>query len=439
MRILLRICLLWMIFVVVGAARLSFGAEPRLDVNDISYLWPTPATQDDVARLMSASDKTAAGTSTVWPTDVFNAVLEKAGTIAVTNSAGRQNSIDFRPFDADFKKPETWKVAGIRVDPSAPGCDPKVTSIFGSVPQIRLIMQPVTVDAAGKVRVHDFTAHLVYSFVSGTAEPGVPNGPPRIVPDKVKFREIVNDLKDLKAAAEAASTPTVGPLSIHPGLKANIPGFSDQVKSVIQKHLSRSNMSGVAFMGIQAAEPWIFFSMTSRSDGIALFADPAFGGKTAQMLNFSGGTSVMPQPTTKNIDPTKGVSTALLFDGDVAGRLTQPVFAGVDRPVHNDIPDIIANPRISHFFNTDCVSCHSESSRRKVLNIAAPDATFKFQAPPGVSGVDPALLPQSQWNVRNFGWFPRGGTVMATISQRTANEAAETVDFVNHEYLGQGE
>ena len=58
--------------------------------------------------------------------------------------------------------------------------------------------------------------------------------------------------------------------------------------------------------------------------------------------------------------------------------------------------------------------------------------------PAGISGVEPSALPQTKWNVRNFGWFPRQGTVAATATMRTANEAAETADFVNREYLGHG-
>ena len=45
----------------------------------------------------------------------------------------------------------------------APGGHASIVGKFGSTPQLRLIVQPVTVDG-GQVKVHDFTAHLVYSY-----------------------------------------------------------------------------------------------------------------------------------------------------------------------------------------------------------------------------------------------------------------------------------
>jgi hypothetical protein len=145
----------------------------------------------------------------------------------------------------------------------------------------------------------------------------------------------------------------------------------------------------------------------------------------------------MPKPMTENIDVSKGASTAPLFPADAASKLDTPLFDGVPRPTHRDIPDIIANPQRATFFNTDCVSCHTESSRRKELNIQVADNEIRFVRPAGTSGVDESLLPQDEWNVRNFGWFPLGGTV-STVTLRTANEAAESADYINREYLGNG-
>src|SRR5262249_22963699 len=150
----------------------------------------------------------------------------------------------------------TWKVVAVRVDPSAPGCDPKVIALFGSAPQIRLIVQPVTVSGAGAVKVHDLSAHVVYSFVKGLDDPAVPGGPNRFVPDKDKFAAIVAGLKALKGAA---GVPTAGPLGVHPGLQARTPGFAEKLRAFLREHLSEQRLSAVAFMGLEAPEPWIFF------------------------------------------------------------------------------------------------------------------------------------------------------------------------------------
>jgi hypothetical protein len=68
------------------------------------------------------------------------------------------------------------------------------------------------------------------------------------------------------------------------------------------------------------------------------------------------------------------------------------------------------------------------------LQVKPVDAQFQFVRPAGVSGVDASVLPADPWNVRNFGWFPRRNTV-PTITMRTANEAAESADFINRNYL----
>src|SRR6185295_4375672 len=101
-------------------------------------------------------------------------------------------------FKNDFLKRSTWKIVGFRVDPSAPGTAPQLIAVFGSLPQIRLIAQPVTVDPKGNPRVHDYTAHLVFNYAAEIRPPAIPGGPPVFVPDKAKFAEIVADIRDIK-------------------------------------------------------------------------------------------------------------------------------------------------------------------------------------------------------------------------------------------------
>jgi hypothetical protein len=196
----------------------------------------------------------------------------------------------------------------------------------------------------------------------------------------------------------------------------------------------RAGQLPAAFMGIQPPEPWIFFAMAKKTDG-TLFVPPhpVLGATAAQMLTFRGGTPVMPKPNPTNIDTNRGVSTSVLFPSVTPEKLNSIVFLDLPRPQHKDIPDIIANPQRTNFFNADCISCHSESSRRKVLQIKVNDNQFQYGLPDGISGVDESVLPRSQWNVRNFGWFPDGPS--PTASTRTANESAESADYINRNYL----
>ena len=97
-----------------------------------------------------------------------------------------------------------------------------------------------------------------------------------------------------------------------------------------------------------------------------------------------------------------GSSTSEIFAGSPASDKTQAVL------------DRIADPTRSHFFNTDCVSCHTETRRAmELLNLTT--------AP----GIDKNVLPNGPWNVRNFGWSPEiEGTPRGTVTRRTAAETA---------------
>jgi hypothetical protein len=47
-----------------------------------------------------------------------------------------------------------------------------------------------------------------------------------------------------------------------------------------------------------------------------------------------------------------------------------------------------------------------------------------------VTGVDPAVLPKDDWNVRNFGWFPSSSGTQETATRRTTAETAAVLQFI---------
>jgi hypothetical protein len=416
----------------IGAHVPASGHSPqpsvRFDVNDVSYLWPVPSNSSDVAQLLSGDTPVSGGGPSILPGAVLKKLLDTARDVRVDRGLG-QSQIQFGQFDKVFNDPRTWKVVGFRVDPTAPGGHAGLRKVLGSTPQLRVILQPVTQEG-NSVQVHDVTAHLAFSFFKGT-----PTSMPR-VPDKDLFGAIVNDLKALKADAEAGGVKTEGPLKVHPALKQPVSGFNDRVKAFLTRHMTEDKLTELAFMGLDSPEPWIFFIMRRNGLTFDLIKPGALGGTVdAQMLIFRGGSPVLPAPRTTNVTAKTGVSTAQLFDSPAS--LDAPAISGSGQPRLRDIPDVIANPEKSNVLNTDCVSCHSESTLRARLKIA-PDGPLGYRRPTGISGVDPGHLPTTKWNVRNFGWFPdifQGGKTVATISMRTANESAEAADFVNREYL----
>ncbi|MBN8625203.1 MAG: hypothetical protein J0M17_06930 [Planctomycetes bacterium] len=290
-----------------------------------------------------------------------------------------------------------------------------------------MVLQPVTV-RGGQVRVHDVAAHLVFSFEVGAARPAVP--------DRVAFQAIVDDLRKLKADLQAAGVATSGtPLGVHPGFHAAGFDLTARLRQLLVRHTRTQHVNTMAFMGIRSPEPWFFFAVAKVGDRFVAISPKSIAPLKSQMLGV-GGVPVVPAPKNTQFGD-RGVATAQLF-GNVAARLDAaaiPSGSGSSADVKlREIADVIANPQRSHVLNTDCVSCHTESTRRRALNLGAARDELRYAPPAGLSGVDERRLPQSDWNVRNFGWFPRGATIAETVTLRTANEAAESAEFINREY-----
>lgn len=420
----------------IGSNRLA--AQPtKFDVNDVSILFPAPKGPEDVKSLISSDDLLEDGISPIWPKSLFNQVIELAPTVGLAGASGREFKIEFANPGA-FRDPHIWKIVGIRFDPTAPGASKAALRDHGCSPEIRVILQPVTIEGE-VVKVHDYTAHLVFDFVSGHDLAGVPPMKPRAIPDKESYAKVVESLKTLKAECARAGISTTGKLSVHPGFGKPELAFAAKIKALLATHLTKDRLSAVSFMGVREPEPWIFFALfkPAKHQGDEPFA------RSSQTRMFTFPDDVSPVPVNTQFPEGRGVSTATLFPKKAKAKLEEPVFPGASDPLlskmrNRDIPDVIANPQLSHFFVTDCMSCHSESTRRSLLKITPSDEPYRFRLPEGISGVSEAVLPTEAWNVRNFGWFPsflNGGAVSETATVRTGNESAESADFINNFYL----
>jgi hypothetical protein len=150
------------------------------------------------------------------------------------------------------------------------------------------------------------------------------------------------------------------------------------------------------------------------------------------MLNPAGtNPRVVPEPHTNNLNPitckNAAVSATSLPVAQRSGVSTSTAFAipAPSAAQTKQILDAIADPAKSFFFNTDCVSCHTETRR-----------TMDLLKVTDVQGINRTALPNGQWDVRNFGWGDAGKAGMqATVTRRTANETASVVAFINSEVL----
>ena len=152
------------------------------------------------------------------------------------------------------------------------------------------------------------------------------------------------------------------------------------------------------------------------------------GQQFAQMLNPIGANPrVQPAPHTNNLGAITCQNAALRAPGPPVGARqgssTADLFASPAPPSSKtqNILDLIADPDRSHFFKTDCVSCHTDTRRgMEMLNIRS------------VAGIEPAVLPNGPWNVRNFGWSPPiEGPPQGTVTRRAATETAAGLKFIN--------
>jgi hypothetical protein len=278
----------------------------------------------------------------------------------------------------------------------------------------------------------------VFSFVSEMNDPAQAGCFARPSADDVAMKAIVADIAALRdklalgqLGTDKVSTSGV-PLGVHPGLadSTTAPKVREEMKAILQKHLFGRNLNAMAIVGPQ---PWIFLAMQAvppnvipmlMTGGFVSVPGPTLDGhQLGQMFNPAGTTPrVSPAPVTNNLNQATCLNAALPGSFPVTvrnGLSTSTLFNSTLPPPEQIVAilDLISDPAKSHFFNTDCVSCHTETRRAMSLS--------GVQADPRI---ETAVLPTDDWNVRNFGWSPFGG---ATVTRRTAAETAAVVAFIN--------
>jgi hypothetical protein len=414
-----------------------------LSADDVSLLFPAPTRTADVANLIAMQDLTAPDPQDPTKRDPVrsDAVFQQFITIANGSSsqvAGTQVGIGL---PAEAKSMSAWFIAGIRIDAGAPGLSNDMIGQFGQSPQIRLIIQPVTRNGDGTPKVDDIAGHLIFDFLTGADAPPQADCLPRPKPDLEKLNAIVADLAALRTklsngqlGADKVSTAGL-PLGVHPGLNnaTTASNFRQEIKTFLERYISAQRLDAMAIAGLPAGqpEPWIFLSMQNVAGTVLAVHGPTLDGlQFAQMLERTGpGFEVLPAPHTNNLNPitcgNAAVSATSMPIPKRLGDATAAVFASPVPPPDKtkEILDVIADPTKSHFFNTDCVSCHTETQR-----------TITVLRPVNITGIDPAALPKSSWNVRNFGWSP-AGALQATVTRRTAAETGAVVTFINSQVL----
>jgi hypothetical protein len=425
-----------------------------LSANDVSWLFPAPAQAADFANLIAVRDLSTpnAQDSTkrdpVWPDAVFQRFLALAESPLVQVAGAPSIGLP-----AEAHSIDAWFVAGIRFDAGAPGLSNDIRAQFGQLPEIRLIIQPVTHNPDGSPKVADIAGHLIFNFTQPKLDDPAQTGClQRPQPDLAKFSEIVADLAALRTnlgegQLGAHKITTAGtPLGVHPGLAdpTTVSNLRGEMKSLLEKYISGQRLQAMAIAGLPSAapEPWIFLSIqevppgvdpTLPNGGFDPVNGPTLDGKEfAQLLQAAGTTPrVVPEPHTNNLSAitckNAAIPTANVPITARSGVSTSQVFSTPSMAPNKtkEILDTIADPTKSHFFNTDCISCHTETR-----------LTMESLKVTSIPGINTAALPGGTWDVRNFGWGNAGKAGMQpTVTRRTANETAAVVAFINSQLL----
>jgi len=424
------------------------GAQP-LSANDVSWLFPAPTQAADFANLIAVRDITTPDPQDptkrdpVWSDAAFQQFLAIADGPAAQAAPGAAGQI---ALPKEAQTPDAWFVAGIRIDAGAPGFSSDIRAQYGQLPEIRLIIQPIIKNPDGSPKVLDIAGHLIFDFITPTPDaPAQTDCFPRFVADMNAFGSVVTDAAALRTklssgqlGAHAVSTAGA-PLGVHPGLAdpATANAVRNEMLALLERHIAAQRLGSMAVAGLPAAAPapWIFLSMLGDHAGhFGPAHGPTLDGNLqfAQMLTPAGtNPRVVPEPHTNNLNPitckNAAVSATSLPLAQRNGVATSTVFA--TPPPSTDqskqILDTIADPTKSFFFNTDCVSCHTETRR-----------TMELLSVTAIPGINTAALPGGTWDVRNFGWGNAGKTGMQpTVTRRTANETAAVVTFINSQLL----
>src|SRR5277367_4960309 len=422
-----------------------------LSANDVSWLFPVPTKAADLASLIAVRDITTPNPQDptkrdpVWSDAAFKQFLDIVDSQFSQVVAGTQAKITL-PQPA--QTPDAWFVAGIRIDAGAPGFSPDIRAEFGQLPEIRLIIQPIVKNPDGSPKVLDIAGHLIFDFVILPPPTSPTDCFPRFQPDTDKFNSVVADVVALRAklssgqlGGHAVSTAGV-PLGVHPGLAdpATANSVRNEMLALLERHLSTQGSGSLGSMAIAglpagAPAPWIFLSLLGDHAGhFGPAHGPTLDGNLqfAQMINAANvNPRVVPEPHTNNLNPitckNAAVSATSLPIAQRNGIATFTVFATPPPSADQtkQILDTIADPTKSFFFNTDCISCHTETR----LTMELPN--FK-----GIPGINPVVLHDDPWDVRNFGWGNTGKAGMQpTVTRRTANETAAVVTFINSQLL----
>jgi hypothetical protein len=374
------------------------GAGPiptaSLQLNDVSLLFPLPASENELAAgLLAASTQGERGQ--LLPESLYQGVGPIAGSTG-----------DGLPGSQPVARYEDLRIVALRLDPCFASLQPPADG-EGCQNQLRLIAQEV-----GEGGAEDSALHLFYS---------------------VSRQELVDLARDIGQLRERyAPGKRLGKLAPHPVMleQGLAGGMAEGVRQLVLAHAGLENLTRITRMSAIGGPFWDFSGFDVKDGAAVSFAIPTLNGATEQTFdrNFGGVESVQPEATPASGSPDDfirlmTVSTATgLSEAERTSSLTS--LLRVENPAHHS-PDTI-----------DCVTCHIATPTLKlvvepILKVELPDVPERFETDAELvdaSELEPTFEnDESFTNVHAFSYLGHN----VGINQRTVNESAAVVIYLS--------
>lgn len=428
----------------------------RLDVNDVSYLWPVTSFFDFEKLIPIAPQE---GPQLIPSTQMYNAArdfLDIDSRPEVMNPVTGLPESTPAPSDTiSAVSPDFLRVVAFRFDDCAPGTrsgdramvdlirweaqmsetgertiakdDPSLET-FPCAPQLRLVVQ-------GDSSV-DMGVHLIYTYV---------RAPESFARDLAERRDwepleevsqaIIGDLQFLKSRSPSSTSGRA--LGVHPGLDASgLDGeFTGLVEDFLRFYARPEFLTNIAFLStnnFDGGADWVMTSATIDHDS------PDELRLTPQLMRRGS-------PLALAFRLGSNDSLDLEFDDPIGSAIA--IRDALENTTADDFV-AVSNPHLTQVPATDCASCHREThsylhmirdGRLEELEQIVSDEAF-YRPAPGVTGfVDPQAVQffdlDGLPSFHNFGhMFNR-----PTVAVRTAHESAEVASSINERLFGDPE
>jgi hypothetical protein len=346
---------------------------------DVSFLFPLPSALGERTSLIAADESGPLGE--LLPQDIYLALpLVDA---ALTN----------------LKSYPLLRVISIRLDPCFPGLGEPCQH------QIRLVMQPVTIAVTGDVLVaNDAAVHLFYVLEEDAW--------------LAALREIVR-------ARVRAGVSEPGVLGVHPALAAEgLNGdFMATVRWVLRHAAGRENLTRVTFMALEAAGVrWRFGGVDVTKEGLVpvpiaglVSGEQTFVNQDVDGMTFEDAAVSPPSPSPDAFE--------IFLHPELLAATTEAERAALYGAILR-----VEHPEKHSPATVDCVTCHLTAPVKTWVErtYGLTPSTADLYPTDGLQGATSAATN----HVRAFGYF----ATSPAISQRTVNETAAVVAYVNATY-----